>query len=89
MKSGVEQLKDWIERRAFSQRDAAEYLGWDEQSFSKLIRGTRGIGLSKAVQIEGLTGIPVEAWVSSLVDKSDSDDSQDMPKPPSRHGSLA
>lgn len=71
MQSGPEQLKDWIERRGFNQRLAAAFLGWDESIISNMLTGKRGIGLENAVYLERMTGIPVEAWVSSELDRYD------------------
>lgn len=69
MKSGPEQLKDWMHRRRFMQREAADYFGWHETYISHLLSGARTPGLDNAVTIERLTGIPIEAWVSSELDK--------------------
>jgi transcriptional regulator with XRE-family HTH domain len=68
-KSGPEQLKDWCLRRGFMQREAAAHFGWHETYISHLLSGSRTPGLDNAVQIERVTGIPVEAWVPSEVDK--------------------
>ena len=69
--TGAEQLKDWMHRRRFMQREAAEYFGWDETYVSQLVNGRRSPGLENAIAIERLTGIPVEAWSSSSLDTSD------------------
>ncbi len=66
-------MKDWIRRRSFSQLEAAQYLGWDEASFSKLVNGVRLPGLANAVKIEELTGIPARTWVPTSVDNSEQD----------------
>ena len=75
MKSGAEQLKDWMDRRwplsTRKQREAAEHLGWDETFISQLLRGVRTPGLTNAIKIERLSGIPVEAWVSSELDEAE------------------
>lgn len=70
MKSGAEQLKDWMHRRRFLQREAAEHLGFDETFVSQLVNGRRTPGLDNAILIERETGIPVEAWLSHADDKS-------------------
>ena len=70
MKSGAEQLKDWMDRRGFNHTEAAEYLGWDMTFVSKLVNGKRAPGLTNAVKIERETGIPVEAWMSSDLDET-------------------
>lgn len=69
MLGGVEQLKDWMRRRGFTQADAARYLGWKEPYLSKVMTGTFGLGLDNAVKLERLTGIPVEAWASNELDE--------------------
>jgi plasmid maintenance system antidote protein VapI len=70
MKPGHEQLADWIERRGFSQREAASFLGWHETFLSKILTTDRSPGLANAVKIERETGIPAEAWLSIRLDKS-------------------
>lgn len=76
MLSGADQLKDWMERRyplsLRKAREAADYFGFDESFVSMLVRGTRRPGLENAVHIERLSGIPVEAWVSSELDQTPS-----------------
>lgn len=76
MKTGAEQLRDWIDRRwpnsERKQRQAAEHFGWDETFIAKLLaEGSqqRKPGLVNAIRIERETGIPVEAWVSSELDE--------------------
>lgn len=64
MRSGPEQLRDWLERRGFNQEEAARYLGIDASVMTKLVNGTRNAGLKIALIIERKTGIPVEAWSS-------------------------
>lgn len=70
MKSGIEQLREWMTRRVFTQRDTARHFGWDETFLSHLLAGRRGPGLATAVKIERETGIPVEAWMPTSEDKS-------------------
>lgn len=67
MKSGHEELKDWMERRGFNQRLTAAYFEWDEAYISNLVAGRRTPGLDNAVKIERMTGIPIEAWVSDQI----------------------
>ena len=64
MKLGREQLKDWIHRRVFTQREAAAHLRCHETFLSQILSGVRQPGLDTAIQIERLTGIPVEAWLT-------------------------
>lgn len=74
MKSGAEQLRDWMDRRGFNQRQTAEHFNWDETFIAKLLAdGTqqRKPGLTNAIRIERETGIPVEAWVSSELDEDE------------------
>lgn len=71
MLSGAEQLRDWMKRRGFTQRETAAHFDWDETFISKLVRGERTPGLDNALKIERETGIPVEAWVSSEQDISE------------------
>lgn len=81
MLDGVEQLKDWMRRRGFTQADAARYLAWTEPYLSKVMTGAFGLGLKNAIALERLTGIPVEAWASSEVDESVSDAAVRTAKP--------
>lgn len=60
-----------MHRRKFMQREAAEYLGWDETYVSKLLSGARVPGLDNAIHLERMTGIPVERWASTELDKDD------------------
>ena len=75
MQTGAQELKDWIDRRwplsARKQREAAEYLVWDESFLCAVLAGRRGLNLTRAVQLERLSGIPVEVWLSSDLDTSD------------------
>lgn len=71
MKSGREQLTDWMKRRGLTARETAAQFGWDETFVSKIVRGERRPGLTNAVKIERETGIPVAAWLSSELDESD------------------
>jgi len=72
MKTGAEQLTDWMKRRwpesQRPQRDTAEHFDWDETFIAKLVNGDRAPGLVNALRIERETGIPVEAWVSGVLD---------------------
>lgn len=70
MQPGPEQLKDWMERRRFNQRETAAHFDWDETFVSALLNGRRSPGLSNALRIERETGIPVEAWASSELSES-------------------
>lgn len=60
-----------MHRRKFFQREAAEYLGVHETFVSQLVNGERTPGLENAITIERLTGIPVEAWLSTASDTTD------------------
>lgn len=68
MRSGPEQLADWMRRRGFTQADAARYFGCNRSLLSLLLSGNRTPGLASALTIERLTGIPVEAWQETEVD---------------------
>ncbi len=70
MVSGSAQLKDWMHRRRFLQRETAEYLDCDVSFISQLLRGARVPGLGNAILIERKTGIPVEAWLPKGLDES-------------------
>src|SRR5678816_4513400 len=70
MQSGPEQFKDWMHRRRFLQREAAEYLGFQESYVSQLLNGVRVPAVDNAIHIEEMTGVPVRAWRSSDTDTS-------------------
>lgn len=82
MKPGRLELKDWMNRRNFAQHELAEYLGMDETTVSKLLKGTRNPGLENAVAIERKTGIPVEAWMPTGGDTSVASESPELAKRP-------
>jgi transcriptional regulator with XRE-family HTH domain len=68
--TGAAHLKDWMHRRQLrSQRELAQYLGFDERLISQVLTGQRGPGLRNAIVIERKTGIPVEVWASSELDE--------------------
>ena len=68
MQIGAEQLTDWMRRRGFNFTEAAAYLGWDLTFVSKLANGHRLPGLTNAIHLERLCGIPVEAWLPTAAD---------------------
>lgn len=71
MKSGPEQLRDWMHRRRFLQSETAEHLGFDRTFVNQLLSGARVPGLGNAITIERLTGISVEAWLPTASDESE------------------
>lgn len=71
MQSGPEQLKDWMRRAKMNQAETARYLGLHEPTVSRILSGTYRPGLTTAVHLEQLTGIPVEAWVASELEETD------------------
>lgn len=70
MVHGREQLKDWLDRRGFNQREAAEFLSMDFTMLNQILTGRRNPGLATAVNLERLTGVAVDAWVPTDVDGS-------------------
>lgn len=75
MKSGSEQFNDWIQRRFPGQDPTNEEIGavlggLDKSLVTKLRKGTRGVGLKFAHQLERHCGIPTEAWLSDESDNS-------------------
>jgi transcriptional regulator with XRE-family HTH domain len=54
-----------------NQAEAARYLGFDAPYVSVLLSGKRTPGLDNAINLERLTGIPVEAWASSELGDSE------------------
>lgn len=80
MRSGKEQLADWMQRRGFNQSEAARYFGCHRSLVSLLLNGDRTPGLESALAIERLTGIPVEAWSETEVDELEPAIVTDSPK---------
>lgn len=62
MEDGREQLADWIVRCHLTQRNAAVKLGLHFTTLNKILSGCRRPGLSIAIQLQRLAGVPVEAW---------------------------
>jgi transcriptional regulator with XRE-family HTH domain len=62
MQSGAAQLRDWMDRRTYNMTETAAVLGLQLPHLSMILSGKRFPGRNKAVKIERLTGIPVEAW---------------------------
>lgn len=58
-------LQGWINRAQLSQRDAAEFLRMTPSYLSGILNRTRRPGLDNAVWIERMTGVVVEAWVTT------------------------
>ena len=71
MQSGPEQLKDWMRRRGFTQADAARYLELPSPTVCLILKGKDQLGLRRAICVERLTGIPVEAWASQVDDDAE------------------
>lgn len=70
MLAGQHQLRNWIDRRGVSDREAAGIIGLNHTFLSNLVTGKRVPGLVNALKIERATGIPVEAWEPTHVGKS-------------------
>lgn len=69
MDSGRDQLRRWLERAHLTQREAARLLGMHFTSLSQILgQRERSPSLARAVRIERVTGIPVEAWMPTAVD---------------------
>lgn len=69
MKHGRYQLMQWIRRGRVSQSVAAEELGLKSPQLSKYLTGYATPTLEKALRIQRLTSIPVEAWEDKSVSK--------------------
>lgn len=65
MQSGPEQLQDWMRRRGFNQADAGRFLKIDQPTMHRILNGTYRPGLTIAIRIESLAGIPAKAWVEA------------------------
>ena len=65
--NGRQLLRDWIRRSCLNQTEAGERIGVRKAYLSEILGGSRRPGLDTAVWIERVTGVPVEAWVSTRV----------------------
>lgn len=63
-------LRQWVDRRAISQLEAAALIGIEYSLFNKYVLGYRRAPLEAAIKIHRATGISVEAWVSPVVDET-------------------
>lgn len=70
MQDGAQQLREWIDRRGVTDRDAAKIIGLNHTFLSNLVTGKRRPGLVNALKVERATGIPVEAWTPTTVGKN-------------------
>lgn len=74
MRPGPEQLKEWIERRQLTQRQAAEELEFGptgEVALSYYLSGKRLPGRDRALSIQRIAGIPAESWTLSRISKTE------------------
>ena len=73
MLDGRTRLRAWIERSKLTDRAAAELLGIHYTFLSQILNRTRDRtpALATAVRIERITGIPVEAWMPTDVDETE------------------
>lgn len=67
--SGPEALRQWIERRELQQQEAAKLIGIHFTLLNHYLTRRRRPPLESAIKIERVTGIPVEAWVTSEQDE--------------------
>jgi len=65
MVNGAAELRDWMARRGFSQREAADYIDVSESFYSLLINEKHRAGLTLALRIQDRTGIPVHVWADT------------------------
>jgi transcriptional regulator with XRE-family HTH domain len=66
---GPDAVRDWMERSGLNQRQAAVRMGIGHTALNHLLCARRRAGLAMALRIQRATGIPVEAWMSTPVDK--------------------
>lgn len=71
MHSGRERLAAWLKRSNLNQREGAKLLRLHWTFLNQILLGRRSPGLANAVLIERVTGVPVEAWLSTRVSKRD------------------
>lgn len=74
MKSGRQQLREWMDRSNMNGVQASTHIGIHTTYLSQILGNVRTPGLTNALLIERATGIPVEAWApKSLSDLSFAD----------------
>lgn len=65
MKPAREQLREWLTRAKLTQRAAARAFGMHYTFLSQILNSDRSPALATAVRLERITGIPVEAWLTT------------------------
>lgn len=71
MKPGRLQLAEWKVKRGVTQREMAELFKVHENFVSLMLKGKRRPGLTLAVAIENLTGVPVRSWTLEKLSNSE------------------
>jgi transcriptional regulator with XRE-family HTH domain len=69
---GRQLLRAWLERSVKQQNELARELGITDAYLSQALTGARRPKLEILVEIERVTGVPVESWVE--IDDADLDD---------------
>lgn len=64
-----EAFREWLARRGWTQRIAAEQLDVHYTFVNQLVRGISTPGLRVALRIEQIAGIPARDWLSTAIDK--------------------
>ena len=67
MEHGSTQLADWIDRKDYSQAEAARKLGLHKSTLNKILKGTRLPGRQSATTIRDVAGVPLDAWMPTAV----------------------
>lgn len=63
---GSQQLKAWLARSGYNQREAAKIWGIHWTTLNKWVLGLRPPGREMALLLEEKTGIPVSAWTTAV-----------------------
>ena len=55
-------IRSWMKKRGLSQRDLADVLGIHETTVSRILTGTRRLGVRPAMRLAKEMGVPVEIF---------------------------
>ena len=57
-----QKIRSWMKRKGLSQRELARILGVHETTISRILTGTRRLGVRPAMRLAKEMGVPMEAF---------------------------
>jgi len=57
-----QKIRFWMEKRGLSQRELARVLGVHETTVSRILTGTRRLGIRPAMRLAKEMGVPLETF---------------------------